>query len=271
MFKFICYSFLFCTLVSCSGQKQNEIPNIPKYQEASAATNPNNLYKAEILETFNHNSDYFTEGFEIHDGFIYEGTGLNGKSAVRKWNLKTGEIIKSVDIDDKYFGEGITVFKDKIYQLTWTSGQCFVYDAKTFKNIKTYKYFGEGWGLTNDGKNLIMSDGTNMLKIIDPDKFSTINTISVTDNNVPINNLNELEYIDGEVWANIWMQNKIAVINPENGNVVKWIDLSELLATLEPNEKADVLNGIAFDKQSKKIYLTGKNWKNVFSVKIVKS
>lgn len=259
-------------LVACSGQKQNEMSNIPKYQEAQQTSNNNsNTYKAEILETFNHNPDYFTQGFEIHNGFIYEGTGLNGKSSLLKWDFKTGEVVKSVKLDDKYFGEGITVFKDKIFQITWTSGVCFVYDAKTFKKLKSFDYTGEGWGLTNDDKNLIMSDGTNMIKFLNPDNFSIVKTIAVTDNGAPINNLNELEYIDGEIWANIWMQSKIVVINPETGNITKWIDLSELMSTLEAGEKADVLNGIAYDKQSKKIYLTGKNWKNVFSVKLVKA
>lgn len=245
------------------------------------------VYTYEIINTFKHDSKAFTQGLVFENGFLYEGTGENGESTVRKVELETGKVLQKYDLEDKFFGEGITIFGDKIYQLTWRSGKAFQYDLNNFKLLKEFNYQGEGWGLTHDGKNLIMSDGTHILKIIDPETFNVVRQITVMqDNGKPLFLLNELEYVKGEIWANIWhseeMQthttqgvmpnigkpNYIARINPENGKVIGWIDL----ANISPDDYDDgenTLNGIAYDASKDRIFVTGKNWKKLFEIKLI--
>ena len=172
-------------------------------------------------------------------------------------------------MDSKIFAEGIALYNGKIFQLTWENQICFVYDEKTFNSLKEYQYIGQGWGITTDGTQLIMSDGTNILRFVNPDNFLQISTVLVTDDNKPVIYLNELEYIDGEVWANIWQKDVIARINPKTGKVIAWIDLSSLRDYLPVDNKGEVLNGIAYDAATKRIWVTGKYWVYIFEIKIV--
>ncbi len=226
------------------------------------------LYKPEIIRKFEHDKSAFTQGLMIHNGFLYESTGQRGESSVRKINLFTGETLKIKDIPAKYFGEGITVFNDKLYFLTWTSQVCFVFDPDTFEELDSYTYYSQGWGLTNDDTHLIMSDGSAYIRFLNHEDFSTDKTIFVRLNGKPVENLNELEYVNGKIIANIWGKDYLYIIEPESGNVEGKIDLSELrpLGALNPN--AEVLNGIAYNNSNDTYIVTGKNWDYFFEIKL---
>lgn len=230
-------------------------------------------YTYKIVSTYPHNPHHFTQGFEIHDGFLYEGTGREGESGIYKIDLKTWKVVKERKIDTQYFGEGITIWDDKLYELTYKSKIGFIYDLNTFQPLKTWTFrSAEGWGLTNDGSSLIMSDGTEYLTYINPVTLLPIKKIQVCSNTGVIKNLNELEYIKGEIWANIWLTNNIVRINPNTGEVVGEIDLTGLLSTASgnQNEEEDVLNGIAYDQIKNKIYVTGKLWPKIFEIELIK-
>jgi glutamine cyclotransferase len=220
-----------------------------------------------IVNTFPHDPQAFTQGLEFHDGYLYEGTGLKGKSSLRRVELRTGRVVQIHRLPSEYFGEGITILGDKIYQLTWQNGVCFVYDRRTFRQITQFRYDGEGWGLTNDGKRLIMSDGSEVITFRDPDTFAEVRKITVRAQGRPVKNLNELEYIEGEIWANIWYSDIIARIDPSTGIVKAWVDMEGLPV---PNRDIEaVLNGIAYDRQNKRIFVTGKNWSKLFEIELV--
>ncbi len=238
--------------------------NNPKSSTNSAATQ----YTYTIVNNYPHDTDAFTEGLVYSDGFLFEGTGLNGASSLRQVNLTTGEIVHEVNLPYQYFGEGITIVNNTIIQLTWQSQIGFIYDKNTFALIGNFTYPTEGWGLTFDGKNLIMSDGTNSLYFIDPTTFQRIGQIHVHDGNTNVTNINELEYIDGEVYANIWQTNTIAIISPETGQVIAWINLTGLPAENNPNPEA-VLNGIAYDQNNNRLFVTGKDWPSLYEIKLV--
>jgi len=226
-------------------------------------------YVAEIVTTYPHDERAFTQGFEIRKGILYETSGRTGLSSLRKIDLATMKIKKILPLSKEYFAEGMTILNGKIYILTYTSEICLIYDLETLESLGTLTYKGEGWGLTNDGVHLIMSNGTNNINFINPENFQIIRTISVYDeNNHPVNNLNELEYIDSEIWANIWTQNKIAIIDPKTGLLKAWIDCSPLFKEVSKYSNIDVLNGIAYDKEKKRIYATGKLWPYIFEIKI---
>lgn len=234
---------------------------------------PENLgYK--VIKSFPHNIQYFTEGFEINNGFLYEGTGQEGSSTINKTDLKNWKVIKEFNIDKQYFGEGITIFNDKLYQLTYKTQIGFVRDLKTFEVIKTWNYKNaQGWGLTNDGKSLIMSDGTDYLYYLDPENLNPYKRIQVCNHKGTVSNINELEYINGEIWANIWMTDTIVKIDPITGKIVAEIDFKGLLeSSLSNNLKTnvDVLNGIAYDRLTNKIYVTGKLWPKIFEIEVYK-
>lgn len=228
------------------------------------------LWKAKIVATYPHDPDAYTQGLVIEKGQMFEGTGRYGSSTLREVDLKTGAVLKSLSLDKQYFGEGITILDGNIYQLTWKNHYCFVYDLKTFQYKEYVQYVFEGWGLTNNGKELIVSDGSSDIRFVDPTSFKELRKIAVKDGDVRVKNLNELEFIDGEIWANIWYEDRIARISPETGKLLGWIDLSSLYPANQRKDRDQVLNGIAQDPDTKKIYVTGKNWPKLFEIEIVK-
>ncbi len=225
-------------------------------------------YSYRVIKTFNHDPKAYTQGLFFHNGFLYEGTGQNGSSSLRKVELETGKVIQSNNLEQDYFGEGITLFGDKIYQLTWTSGIGFVYDAETFKRLHTFNYTTQGWGLTTNGNELVMSDGSNTLYFMEPNDFSEVKKVEVFDNYGPQKMLNELEYINGKIWANVYTTNRVVIIDPQSGAVVSEIDFTGILKNSDKTGNEDVLNGIAYDPTSKRIFVTGKNWPKLYQVEI---
>lgn len=223
----------------------------------------------EVVNTYPHDGNAFTQGLIYSDGHLYEGTGLYGESTLRKVDLKTGRVVLSVALGRQVFGEGITRMGDEIFQLTWKSRTGFVYDAKTFNYKRRFRYSNQGWGLTHDGKHLILSDGTSQLRFIDPKTNRLVKRLRVTHAGRPLGELNELEYIDGEIFANVWHSNRIARISPKTGQVTSWIDLRGLLpAHLMSHEEA-VLNGIAWDEKGQRLFVTGKNWPRLYEIRVV--
>jgi len=222
----------------------------------------------QVVRVYPHDSNAFTQGLQFVDGVLYEGTGLNGRSSIRKVKLETGEVLKRRDVPAQHFGEGIAVWKTDLIELTWQSQVAIVYDKDTFEQRRTFAYSGEGWGLTHDGTNLIMSDGTEYLRVLDPATFQVRKRIRVMAGQVPLRNLNELEFVKGEVLANIWTTDYIARINPETGRVVGYLDLRGLLTASErPSD--GVLNGIAYDAQRDRLFVTGKLWPKLFEIRVV--
>lgn len=228
------------------------------------------IYGYQIVRSYPHDPQAFTQGLSYHEGFLYEGTGLNGRSSIRKVKLENGEVLQIQNIDDQYFGEGIAVWRDSIVQLTWQSQIGFVYDLGTFQRKRSFTYRGEGWGLTHDGKRLIMSDGQSdgTLRYIDPATMEGAGKLTVRDGNRPVAGLNELEFVKGEIFANVWQTYRLARISATTGQVVGWIDLKGLLS---PREAAnvDVLNGIAYDAAGDRLFVTGKLWPRLFEIRIV--
>lgn len=224
-----------------------------------------------VIRTYPHDPTAFTQGFQFVDGFFYEGTGLNGRSTLRKVKPETGAVLLQANLAYEYFGEGITVLGNRVFQLTWTSGVGFVYDLATFKPLDSFRYSGEGWGLTNDGHKLIMSDGSATLRYLDPKTFREIARITVTDAGRPVRYLNELEWVKGEIWANVWQTDRVARVSPVTGKVLGWIDLAGLLSPAERNSGVDVLNGIAYDAKGDRLFVTGKLWPKVFEIKVGRS
>ena len=224
------------------------------------------IYKYTIVHAYPHDPDAFTEGLEYRDGFLYESTGLNGRSSIRKVKLETGEVVQNRNISRDYFGEGITFWKDDLFELTWISEIAFVYDAKTFASKKTFNYKGEGWALTHNADSLIMSDGSAELRFIDPVTFKERRRLAVTDGGVPIRYLNELEWIKGEIFANVYTTDHIARIDPSTGHVTGWIDVRGMLP--RQNDGNTVPNGIAYDAEHDRLFVTGKNWPKLFEIKV---
>jgi glutamine cyclotransferase len=204
----------------------------------------------------------------FNDGVLYEGTGLYGESTLRRVKLETGNVLKLINLSDQFFGEGVTVFEDKIIQLTWQSHKGFVYDKSSFELLQEFSYTTEGWGITHDDSQLIMSDGTATLRFLNPETFGEIGTVDVNDNGTPVTRLNELEYIHGEVYANIWQTEKIAIINPQTGTVRAWIDMNGI-RNWENLYAGDVLNGIAYDVAEDRLFVTGKLWSLLFQIELI--
>lgn len=224
------------------------------------------VYSYQIINIYPHNTEDFTEGFYYENGAIFESSGQYGESKIKKYDLKTGNIKNTYTLPPIYFGEGVTVLGNKVYQLTWKSKTGFIYDKENLKLSGKFSYKTEGWGLANDGKNLILSNGSNKIYFIDPASFNVIKTIEVKDNYAPVTNINELEYIDGKIYANIFLTDFIAVINPDNGFLEAWIDLTGLLNEGLYTKPVDVLNGIAYDKSTKNLLVTGKYWPFIFEI-----
>jgi glutaminyl-peptide cyclotransferase len=229
---------------------------------------PPPTYGYRIVRSYPHDPGAFTQGLLVRDGFFYEGTGMNGRSGIRKVKIDTGEVVQSQPLSPDYFGEGITDWKGSIVQLTWRSEVGFVYDLATFERKRSFTYKGEGWGLTQDGTRLIMSDGTPELRFLDPETLKETGRITVRDASGPVQNLNELEYVKGEIFANVWQTERIARISPKDGRVTGWIDLTGLLTRAE-RTSADVLNGIAYDAAADRLFVTGKWWPRVFQIELV--
>lgn len=225
-------------------------------------------YGYRVIHTFPHDREAFTQGLFYHDGSLYEGTGQETGSSLREVELETGKIIRQHNLDGSLFGEGITLYNDKIYQVTWENKVGFVYDRKTFNLINKIYYPTQGWGLTTIDDKIVMSDGTNVLYYYEPEMFTVVSKIEVYDNRTQVDALNELEYINGEIWANIWMTDRIARIDPKTGRVNGYIDLAGLLKNSDRTADTDVLNGIAWDRQQNRIFVTGKRWPKLFEISI---
>lgn len=225
-------------------------------------------YTYKIKKIYPHDTHAYTQGLVYQDNILYESTGLKGESSIRKVRLETGEVIQSYTIDPNVFGEGIALWGDSIVQITWQSHRGFVYDKHSFQKLGEFYYSTEGWGLTHDGKNLIMSDGTNHLYFLNPQTFAVIKTIEVYDNKGPVSLLNELEYINGLIYANIYTKDIIAIINPESGMVEAYIDMKGLLLPSDRKPGTDVLNGIAYDQKGARLFVTGKNWPKLFWIEL---
>jgi glutamine cyclotransferase len=225
-------------------------------------------YTYTIVNTYPHDTNAFTEGLVYSGGFLYESTGLNGASSLRRVDLTTGNVLQEYNLPIQYFGEGIAIVNNTIIQLTWQSNIGFIYNKTTFAVLGNFTYPTEGWGLTFDGKQLIMSDGTDHLYFLNPTTFQQTGQIQVHDGNKAVVKINSLDYINGEVYANIWQTNTIAIINPETGQVTAWINLTGLPDSNNPNPDA-VLNGIAYDQQNGRLFVTGKEWPNLYQIKLV--
>jgi glutamine cyclotransferase len=247
------------------------LPYFPAHSYIASAAEGTGVpvFGYEVVNTYPHDVNAFTQGLFIRNGILYEGTGLNGKSSLRKVDLETGKVLEEKDLPTAYFGEGIATDGKRIIQLTWRSRKGFVYDLNTFSPLSEFSYPTEGWGIAYDGRNFIMSDGSATLYFLDPWKFKETGRLEVYDDKGPVVRLNELEYVKGEIFANVWGEERVARIDPETGRVKAWIDLSGLLSESDRKNRVDVLNGIAYDEEKGKFYVTGKLWPKLFEIKIV--
>jgi glutamine cyclotransferase len=227
------------------------------------------IYSYNIINVYPHDRNAYTQGLIFLDGIFFEGTGLRGRSALRKVEVETGRVLQQIALPPQLFGEGITIFDESLFQLTWKARQGFEYNKDTFEITRTFTYPTEGWGITHDGEQLIMSDGSANLYFWDPETLEEIGRVQVFDNQGPVVRLNELEYIHGEVFANVWLTDWIARIDPDTGQVVGWIDLSGLLTAEDRSQTVDVLNGIAYDAEGDRLFVTGKFWPKVFEIELV--
>jgi glutaminyl-peptide cyclotransferase len=227
------------------------------------------VYDVKVIRTFPHDTNAFTQGLLIHDGYLYEGTGRLGQSSLSRINLEDGTVLQRKQLGRNYFGEGIAIVDQRIYQLTWQSNIVFVHDLETFADIETHYHPTEGWGLTYDGVHLILSDGSDTLQFIDPVSFQVKHRLPVRIDGRPVRYLNELEYIHGEIWANVWMTNEIVRIHPETGLVQAIVDLSPLKGLTHTGGTDDVLNGIAWDADNERIIVTGKLWAHLFEIELI--
>jgi glutaminyl-peptide cyclotransferase len=233
-----------------------------------ATTQPAFGPRLDIVATLPHDGDAYTQGFLFHDGRFYESTGIYGSSSVREVEPATGEVLTQRTLDDIYFGEGLVALKDRLYQATWHEERGFIYALDSLAAVGSFAYSGEGWGLTTDGTDLVLSDGTYRLKFIDPVTFRVERVLEVSDDGRPIYALNELEWVGGEMWANIWQQDNIARIDPTTGEVLGWVNVSGFTTAWDRFRGAEVANGIAYDSVTNRLWVTGKNWPNVFEVEI---
>jgi glutamine cyclotransferase len=245
----------------------------PSPSVVSSVTTPGKgavpVYSYDVVGVFPHDPGAWTQGLVVENGVLHEGTGRHGESSLRRVDLETGEVLQFLGLPVRYYGEGITVLDDRIIQLTWQSHVGFVYDRETFELLDTFRYTTEGWGLTHDGTRLIMSDGTSTLRFLDPETLEETGQVEVRDRNGPVLNLNELEYVEGEVWANVWYTDRIARIDPTTGLVVGWVDLRGLLGPRDRQSSVDVLNGIAYDAETGRLFVTGKLWPKLFEIELV--
>jgi glutamine cyclotransferase len=268
--KFILIGVVFISGVAglnfaCSGPAATEKPGPANANQTTVATQARkDAY--DIVGITPHDPDAFLQGLVWYDGGFYEGTGLEGRSTLRRVEYPSGKVVKSINLTPDLFGEGVAQVGDQLMQLTWKSKRGFVYDRESFRLLREFTYDTEGWGLTYDGTNLILSDGSSMLSFIDPQTFKLIRKLPVIMNGHPIDQLNELEYIEGEIWSNVWQTNYILRIDPTTGQVKSYFDMTGLLQ--HPTGHEDVLNGIAYDPQTKRIFVSGKLWPNIYEIKV---
>ena len=234
-----------------------------------AGQHPTNapVFDFEAVKVYPHDHAAFTQGLEFREGSLYEGTGLNGHSTLRKVDLETGRVLEETALANQFFGEGITVLNGQVTQLTWQSHVGYVYDQRTFRLLRNFSYPGEGWGLANDGHLIYMSDGTPQIRCLDPRTFSEIRHLTVHEGTHNIEALNELEWVRGELFANVWQTDRIVRVSPQDGRVLGWIDLAGLLPQKD-REGADVLNGIAYDSMGDRLFVTGKLWPKLFEIRL---
>ena len=247
----------FCGCDSKGGDKLSDTPPAPVAPVATAT----------VIRSFPHDTSAFTQGLVWNGGVFYESTGREGRSTLRKVELQTGKVLQQVSVPAQYFAEGLALLNGRLYQLTWQAHQGFVYDLATFRQTGTFAYEGEGWGLTTDGTSLILSDGSNQLRYLDPQTFRETRVVNVMDGTEYVNEINELEWVKGEVWANVWHTDRIARIDPQTGKVKAWVDLTGLLSAPLPDPEA-VLNGIAYDAQHDRLFVTGKLWPALFEISV---
>ncbi len=259
---------VFCLFLLSSGCQTGAVANHSSGDNANKNSVPK--YGYEIVNTWPHDRDAYTQGLVFHEGKLLESTGQEGRSSLRLVEPETGKVLKKINVPRPYFAEGITFFKGKIYQLTWQHQLGFIYD-ESFEKLGEFSYRGEGWGLTNDGSSLILSDGTNRIRFLDPDGFQVKRTISVLDGDTPVDRINELEYVHGEIYANIWHKDRVARIEPQTGRVVGWIDLTGLRALSDAKDNEAVLNGLAYDESKDRLYVTGKLWPKLFEIRVKRS
>lgn len=237
-------------------------------QKVQTETNQIEICGYKIVNIYPHDSQAFTQGLVYDRGELYEGTGLNGHSSLRRVELATGKVLQIHQLDRRYFGEGITSWHEQLIQLTWQSQTGFVYNRQTFAQLKTFAYNSEGWGLTHDRQHLILSDGSDTLYFLDPETFQEVRRVKVHEKGKPIDKLNELEYINGEIFANVWYSNRIAIISPATGQILGWVDLTGLIDSNTIVSRDAVLNGIAYDSQKDRLFVTGKLWPELFEIGI---
>ena len=275
--RFLSLFFTFLLAITGSGCSSSPGTNV-NAGKASPAKTSLPVYGYEIVKSYPHDSEAFTQGLIFHNGFLYESTGSHGKSSLRKVEIETGKVLQKVDQPKDSFSEGITLIDGKIYQLSWQEGLCRVFDINDFKLIREFNYQGEGWGLTTDGTNLFMTDSTQVMRVLNPETFRSVKMHAVMrEDGKPLMKLNELEYVKGEIWANIWHSedpevlgkpNTIARIDPATGKLVGWINLDGISPDDTRRDRENVLNGIAYDPATDRIFVTGKNWKKLYEIKI---
>jgi glutamine cyclotransferase len=262
------FLLVYLALLLASGCGRSQPPgDVPSLSPAGTADTVVH-YSYEVVQAWPHDPAAFTEGLLFRNGDLLESTGLNGQSTLRDVDLTTGRVLKEISVPAEYFGEGLTVMGSYAYQLTWKNGVGFIYDADTFQSEGQFTYTGEGWGLTTDGHWLILSDGTSRIRFIDPSTFQVVRTIDVTEAGQPVERLNELEWVKGEIFSNVWMTDEIMRIDPATGKVRGVIDLSGLLPPGDRRPDTDVLNGIAYDDAHDRLFVTGKRWPKVFEIRL---
>ena len=260
--KVIFYTLTACMMVvSCGGARS-------KSKSQSVVVAPQQV-DIEVVNTFDHQTDAYTQGLQFVDGLMWEGTGEYGSSRLQYTDMATGRSTVVATLPKEHFGEGITLLGDKIYQLTWQNGVMHIYDRKSYKRLEQRQYKGEGWGLTTDGQWLYMSDGTPDIRVLDPVTLEIKRRIGVICNGSSLPYINELEWIDGKIWANVYTLDQIVIIDPESGIVEKFVNLEGILPASEQTAKTDVLNGIAYDSENKRIFVTGKNWSKMFEIRLL--
>jgi glutamine cyclotransferase len=253
---------------ACSDGEQQPAATADGMATAAPATPKTPGYTVDVVAEYPHDTAAFTQGLLWHEGRLFESTGQVGTSNIREVTLASGKVVRQQDLEEPHFGEGIVILGPTLYQITWQSGMAFTYDWKTFKRTGEFRYDGEGWGLTTDGTSIIMSNGSNVLIYRDPKTFAATKAVEVKDHGNTVPQLNELEWVKGEIWANVWQKDSIARIDPATGEVTGWIDLTGILPPLDRTGKEDVLNGIAYDAATDKIHVTGKLWPKVYEIRV---